>query len=447
MKNFLGYLLCGLFFLLLLWAFYPGLMSPDSLGNLSDGRLGQYSDLQAPVMSFVWRQLDQIVDGPALMFIMQNVIFWTAVAIFWTATEEKSPRLRICFVVFALLPQILSQLTTVWKDVGMGVTLLMASALIYYADRKRNKLAFFLAPLFLFYADAVRLNAFPAVLPLTIWGALVGCRLFGIKKTRLLPLAAGLICFAILSGAVYMVNKYLTGGKTVYPFQQVLLYDLAAISKEKDEPLFPDYVLHSDFSFDEVKANYNLRSVNALIYPHASSPDEREVLKLTRNADEIKALWGKWFETVRANPLIYVRHRWKIFAQLIGFTTVSVSNLYWDSGFSTSPPEYRREDNIAQTVLMKYFSTFRKVGFFHGFLWLLLLFFFFVKAAVNKLDGDWEIIFFLALSGILFTLAYFPTTPSTEFRYLFWTAVAAAIVTIFGTCSMFDKKIKRALLK
>jgi hypothetical protein len=435
-KAFWGYLLCVLCFGLTIWAFYPGFMSPDSNGNLTDGRQNVFSDINSPLMSYLWGKLDKIAAGPAPMLVLQNAVFWSGCAVFWHATRKKSFWLGLCLILFALLPHIFSQLPVIWKDVGLGACLFFSTALLYSADKTKNKLALLVSSLFLFYGYAARLNALPAILPLAVWSGFIFCRVFEIKKSKFLPIFAGVVYFVALSSAVYFVNWKITEGKTVYPFQQIYLYDLAAISAERNEALFPEYVLRGEnFSLENVKARYNERSAADLIFENVPKQGDLPVLRLSSDAEQITALRQKWLKAVSENPLVYVKHRGKIFAQLVGLSP-SVTRPFWDLGFSGNPPEFQREGNFATRILMNYFGLFQRpfaqTFFFRAFLWLLLCAYFLYGSVKNKLEGDWEIVFVLSISCLLFTFAYFPTTPSTEFRYLFWSAISSAIVVIFG---------------
>ncbi|MET0752234.1 MAG: hypothetical protein ABWZ66_02625 [Pyrinomonadaceae bacterium] len=435
-KPYSGYLLCVLGFGLTIWAFYPGLMSPDSVTSFTEARQNSFTDISSPLMSYLWRFLDKIVAGPAPMLILQNAVFWSGCAIFWCATHKKSFRLGLCLILFALMPQILSQLPVIWKDVGLGAALFLSTALLYLADKTKRKTALFASALFLFYGYAARLNALPAVLPLAIWSSFIFCRVFEIEKKRFLPVVAGAIYFFAISLTVYFVSGGITGGKTVYPFQQIYLYDLAAISKERNEALFPEYVLENgNFSLEKMKERYNERSVSDLIFENVPNQGDLPVLKLSSDAEQVAALRQKWIENVRENPAAYLKHRGRIFAQLVGLSP-SVTRPFWNLGFSENPPEFQREENLGARVLMKYFGLFQRpfpqTFFFRAFLWLLLCGYFLFRAIKKKLKNDWEIVFVLSTSCFLFTFAYFPTTPSTEFRYLFWSAISSALVVIFG---------------
>jgi hypothetical protein len=170
---YVGYLLCVLCFALTIWSFYPGLMTADSIAGLSEGRNNSYSDILSPLMSYLWGIFDPVIEGPGLMLIFQNLIFWSACAVFWRATYKKSFWLGLALILFAFLPQIISQLPFIWKDIGLGASLFLASALVYLADKEKDKTALLISPLFLFYGYAVRLNALPAILPLAIWSGFV----------------------------------------------------------------------------------------------------------------------------------------------------------------------------------------------------------------------------------------------------------------------------------
>lgn len=438
----LGYAVCAIGSALTIAAFYPGFMSPDSVAVWQGGREQVFHDINSPAMGYLWGLLDKLTAGPPLMFILQNLIFWVAAAIFWRATKDKSLWLATALVLFGFLPQIWSQLTTVWKDVHLGASLLMAVALIYYASRCKRKLPLLLSPIFLFYGYAARLNALPAVLPLAIWSGLVFSRVFNIRS-RTAPIAFGVIYFVILSAAVFLAIYGITAGRTVHPFQQVYLYDLAGVSKARNEPLFPDYILtQKDFSLENVKTEYNLRSVNSLIYGDLPNKGDKPILPLSNNPAEIKELRAKWLEVIVAHPALYLQHRGRIFAQLIGLTTNTVSNPYWDVGFAANPSEFRGEPNLLTNILMRYFHAFRKI-LFRGFVWTLPCLLFVYPAVKRRLQSDWETVFFLSMSCLLFTAAYFPTTPSTEFRYLFWSAIASALSIIFAAHLLWGERWAR----
>src|SRR5215212_2864147 len=228
-----GYALAVLGFVLTLAAFYPGYMSPDSMANWLGGRQWLFKDVNGPVMTAVWGLIDGVVPGPAGMLVLQNLVFWAAPAVYWRATWRRSLVLGLCLASLAFMPQVWSQMSTIWKDTTQAAALFLGSALLYHSGRTNSKTSFFASFPFLLYGYAVRLNSVAAVLPMALWAGYVACVVFGRLRerreagSRVLPLALGAVIFLILSGATYVTNHALTRGRTVYPFHQVYLYDLA----------------------------------------------------------------------------------------------------------------------------------------------------------------------------------------------------------------------------
>lgn len=450
-KSIVGYLVCVIAFGFVVWSFYPGLMTADSIGNLSQGRQNSFSDINAPLMSYLWGRLDTVVTGPALIFVIHLAIFWAACGLFWRSTRSRSFWLGIALVVFGLAPHILAQTVVAWKDVALGVSLFIAIALLYFARTSGNKIALLVSPLFLFYGFAARLNAFPAVLPIAIWTGLVAFEVFDIQRKRSAALLVGAGYFVVLSLFVCGLNHRLTEGRTDHPFQQVYLYDLAAMSVERNEPMFPDYVLNGPtFSFETVKSRYNERSVSDLIFPNVPNAGDVPPLRLTNAAEEVDQLRDTWLTAIARDPIIYLRHRTRVFAQLIGVSR-SVTAPYVAEGFANNPPEFRGGENFGYAALMKYFAAFRRplaqTLFFRGVVWIALLIALSYLAIRRRFEADWDLVFVLSLSSLLFMLAYFPTTPSTEFRYLFWPAIASAVAVIFGIYLLRSEKLRRVAVE
>lgn len=180
----IGYVICCISFSITTIAFFPGYMSPDSLAMLSDGRANFFNDLQSPFLSFIWGRIEKIYSGPVLMFLLQNFIFAAGICFFWKTTHRKSLKLGFWLVLFPLMPQIISQLSTVWKDVGLAVCLFTASSLIYYLSEKQSKIAILSSILFLFVGFAARLNALTTTLLIAVWTGFVAYRVFGKVETK-----------------------------------------------------------------------------------------------------------------------------------------------------------------------------------------------------------------------------------------------------------------------
>jgi hypothetical protein len=425
-----GYFVCLAGFVLTLAAFYPGVMAPDSIDQWAQGHAWDFYEAHPPVMSALWGLLDRVWPGPAGMLVLHNALFWGAAALFWRLTRDRSPSLALAFAAFGFMPQVLAHLGSVWKDVGLGASLLLASALLYGAGRGGRRFFLFAACPLLFYGYGVRLNAAPAVLPLALWSGFVACRLFPrlaarAQSFRLLPVMLGLAYFFILTAAVTLTSRALTGGRTLYVYQQIMLHDLAAVSKETGRTQFPEYITRSEeFSAERVSEQYSTEWINTLIY------GEPPPLRLTFNPEEVRSLRAAWWRAVSQNKAAYLAHRWAIFRNLTGLGTPYVYKSFNPSTGQNNPPQFRQTPNALTRALTSYFFLFSNSPLFRGFLWILLCLALAYFSLRLRLSGDLGAVFALSSSGLLYAAAYFFVTPSSDFRYLWWTVLAATASAI-----------------
>jgi hypothetical protein len=433
----IGYLVCVAGFTLTVVSFYPGYMSPDSTGQLMQARAWEFNDWHPPLMAAVWGVVDRIIPGPAGMFVLQTAAYWGASALFWRATYRRSLLLGLALVAFGFMPQVLAHLSTVWKDTGMGVALLLASALLYRARQTNSRVALVLSLPLLFYGYGVRLNAAPAVLPLALWAGFIACKVFPFLRSRaerwprVLPASVGVACFLLLMCAVTLTTEVLIKGKHSYTGQTVLLHDLAAISVARNEALFPDYITRDEhFSLEKVAQQY---------MPTVATPVvgiETSGLKISGDARDMSALRAKWLEVVPRNAAVYLRHRWHAFEWATGLNQPDVCLPYMIA--STSPFGYKTNDLALHRLLKAYFWSLRNTVFFRGFFWLLICAALLYFSLRGRLRGHLEFVFVLASSGLLYGSAYFFIAPSCDFRFFWWTMLAAMVSLLFFIAHAID---------
>lgn len=434
-----GYLVCAAGFLLCVLSFYPGYVSPDSIRQLAEGRAWDFTDWHPPLMAAVWGVVDRAVPGPFGMLLLHNAAFWGALAVFWKATYRRSVWLGLCLVGLGFLPTALALLSTVWKDVGLGASLLLASALLHTSRRTNSGGALLLSVPLLFYGYGVRQNAAPAILPLAVWSGVVAWRLFGPPKwtargrvAAALPFALGLAYFLLLTAAVLTTTRLLAGGRSSYIVQAVLLHDLAAVSKERGEAFFPDYLTAGEnFSQGNAAAYYTPDSTVPLFRAEGSG------LRLTERPEEFAALRAKWMEVVPANKAIYLRHRWEAFKALTALNREEVCFPY----LATSRTLDGRDVNKwrVHQLLRAVFWKLRNTFFFRGFWWLLASLSLLCLSLAGRLRGDLETVFALSLSGLLYGVGYFFYATSCDFRFFWWTALASLV----GLCLTLSYAVER----
>jgi hypothetical protein len=390
-----GYAVCAAGFALAVVAFYPGYMSPDSMSQLAQGRAWEFTDWHPPLMAALWGLLDRVFPGPAGMLVLHNAAYWGAAALFWRATYRRSAWLGLGLAGFGFMPQVLSNLSTVWKDVGMGVSLLLASALLYRSRQTGSK------------------GALLASVPLA-------------RRPRLLPAALGVAYFLALTGAVTLTTEALVRGNHAYAGQTVLLHDLAAVSVARGEPLFPEYIVADEhFSMEKVAQRYAPYISTAIV------GFENSGLRLSGDPRDMEALRAKWLEVVARNPGAYLRHRWAAFEWAAGLNRPEVCFPYLIASYGRF--DYKTNDLAVHRLLKAYFWAARNTLLFRGFFWLLVALALLYFSLRGRLRGDLELVFVLALSGLLYGAAYFFIAPSCDFRFFWWTMLAATAGLLFFT--------------
>lgn len=336
------------------------------------------------------------------------------------------------FSCLGFMPQIWAFLTTIWKDIGLGASLLLAAALLYAADQKKSRAALFCSLPLMFYASGARLNAAAATLPLALWSGVIACRVlpglrvrFPARARRILPAMVGLVYLFALLFAVNLTTKALTRGQTLFPYQQILLHDLAAISKATGQAQFPSYLAEANgFSLERVAETYSPCTVNSLIY------GKDPLLKITTKAEQVAALRAQWRAVVLGDPATYLKQRAALFACLTGFNTQDVWMTFFPATGMNNPRPIKSPMNALTRIITDYFFFFSSSVLFRGFFWLLLSAGLIYLSLRLRLDKELEPAFVLASSGLLYGLGYFFYAPSSEFRYLWWTALAASVATV-----------------
>lgn len=403
--------------------FFPGYMSWDSVTYLRQGRSGVYLDEQSPVVSFVWGLLDLVITGPALMLVFQNALLWLGLYLFFRFALP-GPRWRpLAIASVGLWPGVFSMSGTIWKDVHMTAAYLLAAALLQESavTGSRRPLAFVL-PL-LVYGTAARLNAAAALLPLCLWAAFVAWKSFGQPPSRLKPILAGAALSVLVVGLSTGWQRLLTGGKTVFPAQYLLEYDLAAMSVEVGENLLPDY-------FQEEPNPVTLEVLRHGFYPYSgvtligSSPTRE---KLAHDAERYAAVRRTWVRAVVDHPRAWLKHRRMLVSNMFGMGRDPVVYVMHDGiepenglGLVFRPSAWNRLVSAGLWGL-------RETVVFKGWAYMLLIIAS-VALALRRNRASLPLVIPLATSAGLYAAAYVVVAPSSEYRYLLWSVVVSLLL-------------------
>jgi hypothetical protein len=127
-----GILVIG-WLVVVLYAF-PGLMTVDSIQQLTEARASYYTDGHPPAMAWLWHFVDKVIAGPFGMLLLQTTAFLAG--LYLLLERAMSPRrAAITASLMFVFPPILTPMAAIWKDCLMaGMFLLGITAM--FDDRR-----------------------------------------------------------------------------------------------------------------------------------------------------------------------------------------------------------------------------------------------------------------------------------------------------------------------
>ncbi|MBP5860132.1 MULTISPECIES: hypothetical protein [Streptomyces] len=400
--------------------FSPGYMSPDSIDQLRQA-MGRtpLTDWHPPVLSLVWRALIAVTGTPASMAVLQSVVLWGALwvlaACVWDLTARRAGSLAV--LGLGLTPPVLTFVGVVWKDVHAACALLAACAVAFVGLRLRDRGLsprmrwglFGLGVLFLSYAVLVRKNAFLAAIPMFALLVLALWRSPG-RRTWAACTAALVAGVVLPAAAITLIARPVQTDQGA----QIVLDDLVHVLTVEElrsadvRPELRDRLVSAAVECDRVDA---LSDAYWACYPRSADG-------LARDADQLTSLW---LSEMRGHVSGYLQYRLRVFAALL-FETGYVYQpgvFANDLGIEVARP--RLEGTLASYV-NGVATDLRPL--FRGWFWLAVA----LVLAVRPGKGRFSLpVRALGISSAAYVLGYLPIVPATNYRYVYWPALACAL--------------------
>ena len=215
-------------------AYWPGLMTWDSVRQYGQALSGDFDDWHPPTMEWLWRQLLPLGSGPASMLILQLLFYWGGFALLlgWAAKARRA-RLAVLFVAFACMPMAVALMGAVLKDCLMAGMFVTATALLAWTRGEEGWRRRAIAILLLFAGATLRFNAFLAALPLL--AALLPA---GWLSTWPRRIATWMLGAALLVAAMPLANSLLRA-QTSGVQLSLQIFDLGGITEHSGIDVFP----------------------------------------------------------------------------------------------------------------------------------------------------------------------------------------------------------------
>ncbi len=416
------------------YIFSPGYLSYDSVVQLAQA-LGRrpLSDWHPPVMSLAWRGLIEVTGTIASMALVQEALLWLSlwgisVAI-WRST--RSWALSVGTLGLALLPFILNFAGVVWKDVQMAFALLGVIAVSLTLRRippNRTVVRYgFLVVgiLLLSYATLVRKNAAFALPPMVV---LLGWAFFGKARIRnWIALGAAIVAAIALPST--LITQF-AHPESTHQVTQVMLDDLLHVMAPSElrtvngpRPL----QMHLAKAAQVCAEKRSLMNAYWTCYGRGANGDFTSVAY----PDDIQRIW---LHEMPRHISGYLQYRTDTFTRFL------LWNQYvFQSGIRTNDLGVHVDRPVMKDALRDYVvgSQRNLPWLFTGAFWLLLN----LTLIFHPGPGEYRfVVRLLGWSGALYIFGYFPIVPETDFRYVYWSVIAATV----GVYLQFASRRSRA---
>lgn len=419
-------LVAAIGFIFTVYAFYPGVMSSDSLDQFQQALNFRFSDWHPPAMAIFWSGLAHIWRGPQLMLLMQEALFWGAVYLLLSTLEIRALWARLLVVGLLFSPALLNFSGVIWKDVQLTASWLFVLAFVYAAQMKGKPVTKWQKAFLLLlgaYGGLVRINAGIVVGPLVLY-VLVG-------RPRLEKLWLTLASYLGLAAACFALGLAV---KTVFPVERsnaldsLYVFDLAGLSTAKNENLFPFPL--SDAEFDSVKTCYGDASrVDPLIWGACDFVWKKAGAVREQNK---RALVRAWRSAVLHAPHLYVAERLKHLGAFLALTRAP-QDYIWLPGFPPNAFGYPARMEGVYPVLGAYVQAFEGTVLFRPVFWFgMTLFCLLSLLAAERGSITGRMILTAGMVAIGYLLTYLPFGVGSDFRY----ANLSIALTVFAFCAV-----------
>jgi hypothetical protein len=404
---------------LLLYA-YPGFLPTESVDELVDSRVGLYTDWHSPVMTEIWRWVGYFVSGPAPLLVLQGALFLAGA--YHLLRRLLTPR-RAAIAAGALLwfPPVLATMAVIYP-----VALLTAFSLAGAAALASPRRGVQLAGLGLLLLACGLCGGAPiAVLPIVVLGHTWLPSRPGWQR---LVVAAG-VWLVLVAGAAGL-RRWVTDTRTGRSELTFATRDITGVLKFSGP--ISDAELRDHFAGVPLVPASDLRRGVRTWYPHpeqlANGP-ARLFDPPATPGDRDRILAARW-RLARAHPLAYLRHRWHVFARVLGLVrprpASAVYTLFTEQTGQRVNLQFAARYSVIQRPLVHAMRAIATTFVFRPYLYLALAVLALALAAVRR---DRAAAMLLA-SALGYELALMFVAVDPELRDSQWLVAATVLAVI-----------------
>ncbi|HVV96027.1 MAG TPA: hypothetical protein VHC92_02670 [Rhodanobacteraceae bacterium] len=402
-------------------AYWPGQMSFDSAYTWWQARGGETTDIAPPVLIFLWRACDVVLEGPGLVFALHLALFWSGLALLADALRLGRARTIAFLLIAALAPVPWLLRGHVWTDVGLFSALLFATGALAKAQATHARAWIVAALPPMLYAAAIRHNALPALIPFAAWAAWLAV---GVNAARTrIALGTALLFGAALLFAIAVDARV---DRRVPLWPAAAEWDLAALSIASGEMLLPSFMIGPGLDVPELAEAFRDWSVVPML--QNTRHGMRDPFGVYTE-EELSALRSAWLDAIRAHPRAWLAHHARRVVALLGVHDPEWPRelVYVDDEvrYRDNPP-VARNDSALHRMLMQAAARLMRTPLLAGWPYLAVGLLAVPSVWRRRREDAGRIALVLLISAWLYLLPLLLLVPA-ELRYLGWCCLASVL--------------------
>lgn len=369
-------------------------------------------------MAALWRALNAAHEGPELLFLLHAALFWCGLACFAMSIAARRPRLAMAAPLVGLLPFVFNYLGLLWKDVALVAAWTFAAGIVALRRAQGGRLGAAwgaAAWAALAYGALVRVNTLFAAAPLALW-------LFG-RDASARPYwraAAALALTTALILAAHAAVATAVRAERQHPMASLIVFDLVGASPRESAALLPG-------AFNAAQ-----RAAAARCYTPARWDSLGEgACAFLPDALDAQGLWGgpaltrAWLAGIAAHPGAYLGHRLAYMNALLRWRAPAAADWFMLSEMRDA--HFAHRPNALFAFYRALCERLGRSPLFRPYVWLLLDLAAAAMAMAAQPEPQRAAAAALSLSGALYLLTYAVVGVGSDFRYAYWSIVAALL--------------------
>lgn len=416
-------------------ASYPGYMSYDVLQDLRQARSAVEGSQYPPFSAYVWRLMDTLSSGPALMHFVQTAILFFSAAFLVARTPAPLLLQSVVIVILAIAPPLLGTMLVVWKDVAVGACFMLGTALLFAISpdktRRVSRWLMLIAGFFVWCGMAYRFNAAPAALPILL---LIGLQCVGTESSFrwLKGIAAGAAVFLLFFALVWIVNNF-----------RLPTFERLARNTTADSIMTYDLIGISVFSGQSVIAGKDGEPIDVKYLQDIYDPRNLNITGINDKKHRVVVraeISREWMGAIVSHPIAYIQHRNAVFREYIGLHghevfyvthgNIDENNLgvkFTPTAFKTRIVQELWESRLTWTARAYIYYLVATLACLAA-----------LVMGVKSYRREWAVFY---MSGLFYVLPMYVLLPAADLRYNFWAIVAACMATFFALAGIFCRRV------